>query len=61
MLEDICLKAARTAAKELFFQALGQVKKRVLTKEEGEKKDKVRRHLTTRFGLTIFFRQELKQ
>jgi hypothetical protein len=61
MLEEACLKAARNAAKELLLQALRQVEKSLLAKEEGERKGKVRRFLTTRCGRIVLSMQKLKQ
>jgi hypothetical protein len=47
MLEELCLKATRNVAKELFLRVLGQVEKRVLAKEEGERKDHLKSAIET--------------
>ena len=61
MLEESCLQAARNAARELFLRALKQEGKKVLAKVGGEKKGEARRYLTTRLGLSTFYRQKLKR
>jgi len=61
MLEEACLKASRETAKNLFLEAIKQNEENLLSQLDGDKKGKVRRYLTTRFGLITFYRQKLKR